>query len=42
MNTKNYNSFPEAGEVIVCENGDDDARLLRKRQTLDQMLENEL
>lgn len=42
MNTKNYNSFPEAAEVIICETGDDDARLIRKTQTLEHMWANEL
>jgi len=38
MSAKNYNSFPEVAEVLV-ESGA--PRLIRKRQTLDQMLENE-
>lgn len=39
MATKNYNSFPEAPEVML---GADGAfTLIRRRQTLDQMLENE-
>lgn len=39
MSTKNYNSFPEAPEVLLTRNGD--LRLIRKRQTLDQLLANE-
>ena len=39
MATKNYNSFPEAPEVLVRETGD--LTLIRRRQTLDQMLQNE-
>ena len=40
MATKNYNSFPEAAEVIKKEDG----RLahIRKRQTFDQIIENEV
>lgn len=40
MPAKNYNSFPEAAEVLLRENGE--IALIRKRQTLDQMLQNEL
>jgi diaminopimelate decarboxylase len=40
MSAKNYNSFPEAPEVMIRENGD--LRLIRQRQTLDQILQNEL
>lgn len=40
MSAKNYNSFPEAPEVMIRENGDQ--RLIRQRQTLDQILQNEL
>ena len=40
MSTKNYNSFPEAPEVLLKSNGD--IQLIRKRQTLEQMLENEM
>lgn len=40
MPAKNYNSFPEAAEVILKENGS--FALIRKRQTLDQLIENEL
>jgi diaminopimelate decarboxylase len=40
MSAKNYNSFPEAAEVLRREDG----RLaqIRKRQTFDQIIENEL
>jgi diaminopimelate decarboxylase len=37
---KNYNSFPEAAEVLIQSDGS--ARLIRRRQTLDQILANEL
>lgn len=40
MNTKNYNSFPEAPEVMIDLN--DDVHLIRARQSLEQMLQNEL
>ncbi len=40
MASKHYNSFPEAAEVMVGEDGE--VELIRKRQTLDQMLENEV
>lgn len=40
MPAKNYNSFPEAAEVIVKEDGS--FELIRRRQTLDQLIENEL
>ncbi|MFA7195000.1 MAG: diaminopimelate decarboxylase [Candidatus Neomarinimicrobiota bacterium] len=36
----NYNSFPQAAEVMLRENGE--TTLIRKRQTLEQMLQNEL
>lgn len=39
MSTKNYNSFPECPEVIIRQNGD--IELMRKRQTLAQILVNE-
>ena len=39
MSAKNYNSFPEAPEVLLGTDGK--ARLIRRRQTLDQMLANE-
>ncbi|MBW2229983.1 MAG: diaminopimelate decarboxylase [Deltaproteobacteria bacterium] len=37
---KNYNSFPEAAEVLISRDGT--PRLVRRRQTLDQMLANEV
>ena len=40
MSTKNYNSFPEAPEVLLLANGT--ARLIRRRQTLEQILQNEI
>ena len=40
MSTKNYNSFPEAGEVLVEEGGK--GQLIRKRQQLEQIFQNEL
>jgi diaminopimelate decarboxylase len=40
MAAKNYNSFPEAAEVMISENGS--AELIRKRQTLDQIVQNEV
>jgi diaminopimelate decarboxylase len=40
MSAKNYNSFPEAPEVLIRETGA--LQLIRRRQTLDQILENEL
>lgn len=39
MSTKNYNSFPEAPEVLLDLEGN--AHLIRKRQTLRQIYENE-
>ena len=39
MAAKNYNSFPEASEVILARDGS--VHITRKRQTLDQVLENE-
>ncbi len=36
---KNYNSFPEAAEVLIDREGE--ARLIRERQSLDQLLQNE-
>ena len=39
MSSKNYNSFPEAAEVLLHKDGA--FRLIRKRQTLDQMVMNE-
>ena len=40
MSGKNYNSFPEAAEVLLRENGE--LTLIRRRQTLDQILQNEI
>lgn len=40
MSTKNYNSFPEAPEVLVDMDGK--PHLIRKRQTLDQIFANEV
>ncbi len=39
MPAKNYNSFPETPEVLLRESGE--ISLIRKRQTLDQILQNE-
>jgi len=39
MSTKNYNSFPEAPEVLVDKSGE--AHLIRARQALTQIYENE-
>ena len=40
MSAKNYNSFPEAPEVLLGTDGS--PTLIRRRQTLEQMLENEI
>ena len=40
MSAKNYNSYPEAAEVLVEASGA--CRLIRRRQTLEQITENEL
>ena len=40
MSTKNYNSFPEAPEVLVDLDGK--AHLIRARQSLKQIYENEV
>ena len=40
MAAKNYNSFPEAPEVLLRETGE--IRLIRRRQSLAQILQNEL
>lgn len=40
MAAKNYNSFPEAAEVMLCKNGS--VALIRKRETLDQIIQNEV
>ena len=39
MAAKNYNSFPEAAEVLLAADGS--AHLIRRRQTLDQIVVNE-
>jgi diaminopimelate decarboxylase len=36
----NYNSFPQAAEVLITREGD--LRLIRRRQTLEQIIANEL
>jgi len=40
MSTKNYNSFPEASEVLVDKEGN--VHLIRTRQTLEQIYQNEV
>jgi len=40
MSMKNYNSYPEAPEVMVDKTGN--YRLIRRRQTLDQITQNEV
>ncbi len=40
MSAKNYNSFPEVAEVLIDPEGQ--PKLIRKRQTLDQIVQNEL
>lgn len=40
MSAKNYNSFPEAAEVLVGK--DDKVHVIRKRQTLEQVYQNEV
>jgi diaminopimelate decarboxylase len=40
MSAKNYNSFPEAPEVLVGFDGS--PRLIRRRQTLEQIVQNEI
>lgn len=40
MCCKNYNSFPESAEVLLRKNGE--MHLIRKRQTLEHMIANEL
>lgn len=40
MNMKNFNSFPEAPEVLLRKDGSFD--VIRKRQTLEQMTQNEV
>jgi len=39
MSTKNYNSFPEAPEVLIKASGE--MKLVRRRQTLSQIIQNE-
>ena len=41
MSSKNYNSFPEAPEVLYRGSGREPV-LIRKRQTLDQIVQNEV
>ena len=41
MSTKNYNSFPEAPEVLI-EEATGKAHLIRKRQSLEQVYQNEI
>jgi diaminopimelate decarboxylase len=40
MTAKNYNAFPECAEVLLRSDGS--AELIRRRQTLEQMLQNEI
>jgi diaminopimelate decarboxylase len=40
MSTKNYNSFPEAPEVLLDTEGQ--LHLIRRRQTLEQIVDNEV
>lgn len=40
MSTKNYNSYPEAAEVLIDRQGE--LHLIRERQTLDQIVKNEI
>jgi diaminopimelate decarboxylase len=40
MNMKNFNSFPEAPEILLRKDGN--LHLIRKRQTLEQMTQNDL
>ena len=40
MSAKNYNSFPEAAEVMIDPSGE--PRLIRRRQSLDQAMQNEV
>jgi diaminopimelate decarboxylase len=40
LSAKNYNSFPEAPEVLLREKGE--AVLIRRRQTLEQIVQNEI
>ncbi len=40
MCTKNYNSYPEAPELMLCADGA--VKLIRKKQTLEQVIQNEV
>jgi diaminopimelate decarboxylase len=40
MSAKNYNAFPECAEILLRSDGR--AELIRRRQTLEQMLQNEI
>jgi diaminopimelate decarboxylase len=40
MSAKNYNSFPEAAEIMIDMSGE--PRLIRRRQSLDQAMQNEI
>ena len=40
MSSRNYNSFPEAAEVLLADDGS--LHLIRKRQSLDQIVSNEI
>jgi diaminopimelate decarboxylase len=40
MASKNYNSFPEAAEVMILTDGS--VQLIRQRQTLEQVVQNEV
>ncbi len=40
MSAKNYNSFPEAAELLLTNDGE--LELIRRRQTLEQMIQNEI
>ncbi|WP_309399631.1 diaminopimelate decarboxylase [Cerasicoccus maritimus] len=40
MSAKNYNSFPEAAEAMLTQDGT--LKLIRRRQTLEQILQNEV
>ncbi|MGQ2872785.1 diaminopimelate decarboxylase, partial [Leptospira santarosai] len=40
MSAKNYNSFPETAEILI--NLDGSFQLIRKRQNLEQIFQNEI
>lgn len=40
MSAKNYNSFPESPEALITKNGE--LKLIRKKQTLEQLTQNEV